>query len=129
MQYQSHGDYHLILNQYIIEVTLVGAFNDLGVKAWTEAVKNTIKLFDGKPFAILMDLTQAQGATPEAFEVANQYNEWLNTQNMIAKAVVFGNRILQEIEQVMVKAKQKQKIKNFFDVNEARLWLQQQFIK
>ncbi len=123
----SHGVYRLVKKGYIIEVALSGAFNEFGAIDWTEAVKEAIASYHGKPFAILMDLTQAQGATPEAFEVGERYNEWLNTQNLVAKAVVYGSHVLKDIELNIVKAKKKQHLKNFDDIEQARAWLKVQF--
>jgi len=122
----SHGTYVLTYQNNIIEVTLSGAFNEYGVIDWTNAIKKTIASFNGEKFCILMDLRKALGGTPEAFEQANQYNDWLNSQNMVAKAVIFENAVLAEIERVMVSAKRFQKIKNFHDIIEARQWLSDQ---
>ncbi len=123
----SHGIYKITQHGNTIEVVLSGAFNEFGAIDWTEAVKNIITTYQGKPFAILMDLTQAQGATPEAFDIGERYNEWLNTQNLVAKAVVYGSKVLKDIELSIAKAKKKQHIKNFDDIEQARIWLQSQF--
>jgi hypothetical protein len=122
----AHGTYSLTHKDHIIEVTLTGAFNEYGVIDWTNAVKEIIASFNGEKFCILMDLTNALGGTPEAFEQSNLYNSWLNSQNMVAKAVVFKNKVMEDIERVMVSAKRFQHMKNFNDITEARVWLVEQ---
>lgn len=121
-----HGIYSVELKDNIIWVTLEGAFNDLGVLGWTNAIKDIVNTLNGKPFCILMDMKKALGGTPEAFAVSNDYNAWLSQQNMLAKALIYPSQVFEEMDNSLVPAKKNQNISVFDNIDDAALWLQQQ---
>jgi len=90
---------------------------------WTTATKKIITDFKGEKFCILMDLSKTLGSTPDGFKQADQYNSWLNDQNLVAKALIFPSLATEYIEQTMVKSKRKQNIKSFDNVVDAENWL------
>ena len=118
-----HGKHSIDFINETLVVTLTGTFNDLAVERWTNEVKEIVSTYSGKPFKMLMDLSSTSGGTPEAFDVANRYNQWLNTQNLIAKAIIYSCKMNEAIEQKYVWAKEIQNIKTFNNRREAFDWL------
>lgn len=122
----AHGVSHIKTLNHIIYITLEGDFNGDGVIIWIEKVKRIVTDFNGEKFAILMDLTRTTGATPEGFEHSNQYNLWLNNQNLIGKALLYPSDALKNIEKLLVTNKDNQNIQNFDGLDgleQAEKWL------
>ncbi|WP_286266623.1 hypothetical protein [Thalassotalea atypica] len=126
----AHGEFDIYINQQydtaMVCTRLSDSFNAEGFKLWMEAMKLTITSLQGQPFVMLVDELSATGATPEALELANKYNTWLNSQAMIAKAVVYSAPIYREIDKKNIPARQAQNIKFFEKVSTAKAWLAQQ---
>jgi hypothetical protein len=122
----AHGNYSVELKGNIIWVVLDGAFNEFAVENWINEVKAIVNALNGKPFTILMEMSKALGATPESFELSNQYNAWLNKQNMTAKALIYGSAVFEDMDKTLVPSKQEQNIRVFDDIEAAQNWLQQQ---
>jgi len=123
----AHGNFTVTFNEGIIFVVLEGAFNEYAVANWANEIKAIINALNGERFAILMDMRMALGGTPESFEVSNQYNAWLNEQNMVAKALIYGSSVLEDMDYTFVKSKKDQNTKVFDNIEEAENWLQSLF--
>lgn len=124
----AHGNFTINYKNEIIYVVLEGAFNEFAVADWTNDIKSIIKSLKGKRFSILMDMSMAHGGTPESFAVSNQYNAWLNNQNMVAKALIYGSSVLEDIDSTFVSSKKSQNTKIFENTETAENWLQWQFL-
>ena len=96
-----HGEHIVNIQGNIIYTKVIGSFNELGVKSYTDPVISVVKKLERKRFAILVDNTELEGATPEAYQLLESYNLWLNQQNMIAKALVFNIAIMATITKRM----------------------------
>lgn len=118
-----HGKYEISVRDYQITTTLFGSYNTQGIEAWISEMKKSILSFSGEPFVILVNELEATGATPEALERGNEYNEWLNHQSLVAKAVVYSEDIYEEIDKKSLPARSQQNIKFFKKVKDAQLWL------
>ncbi len=124
-----HGEFNINIENDIINITVQGAFNDVGAKAVTEQLVQHITALNNEPFAILINLLEFEGGTPEVFAVSDEFNAWLNSKNMVAKALVFTSPALIMIEKTLVKSKQGQNIQYFADEVEAIVWIDTQFEK
>jgi hypothetical protein len=124
-----HGEFNINLDQDIINITVKGAFNDVGAKAVIEQLVQHITTLNNEPFAILANLLEFEGGTPDVFAVTDEFNAWLNSKNMVAKALVFTSPALIMIEQTLVKSKKGQNIQYFADETEAIAWIDSQFEK
>jgi hypothetical protein len=124
-----HGEFNINIDNDIINITVKGAFNDFGAKAAFEQLMQHISAFNNKPFAILINLLGFEGGTPEVFAVSDEFNIWLNSKNMVAKALVFTSPALIMIEKTFVKSKEGQNIQYFADETEAIVWIESQFEK
>jgi hypothetical protein len=121
-----HGHFTVTVYTNIIIATMKGSFNEYGAKALTDAIIAKIESFHGARFSIIVDDLELEGITPQGYEELNKYNEWLNGQNMIAKARVVNSSVILSIDNVRIPAKKKQKIKEFDNVLAAIEWLKLQ---
>lgn len=122
----SHGQYKINVEGCHIHTQLFDAFNEVGVSQWINAMKDAIAGLSGQPFTILVNEKAATGATPGALKLANEYNEWLNDQTLVAKAVVYSNAIYKAIDELHLPARKRQNIKFFDDVSLAQNWLKEE---
>lgn len=122
-----HGKFKITVDKNQITTELSGSFNAQGIENWIGEMKQTISSFTGKPFTILVNELAAKGATPDALEKANQYNDWLNSQNLVAKAVVYSELIYREIDKKSLPARAHQNIEFFSATNDAQQWIDDQW--
>ena len=118
-----HGHHSITVEDNIIVIELAGSFNEYGAKALTDDIRRTIKKFKGAPFCILLNDFALEGITPEGYKKIDEYNAWLNTQNMIAKATVVKIDVLLKMEESRIPAKAQQNIKSFRNMPDAMHWL------
>jgi len=118
-----HGKNQVSIQDNIISITLNGPFNEYDFKDLSQKVKQAVEKCDGKDFCILVNDLQLLGATPEAYDELEELNQWLNTQQMIAKSIVIKSDSTLAAISSRVPALKDQKIK-IFDVEEdAMHWL------
>jgi len=98
-----HGIFTVTVDTNIIIITMKGSFNEFGARALIDSIKAKIK-----------------------YKEINKYNEWLNDQNMIAKARVAKSTVTLDIDNRLIPAIKKQNIKIFEDVPAAIEWLKRQ---
>lgn len=110
----------------IVIAKYIGTFNESGIHQQLEAVKEAVKGFGDKPFAMLVDVQFLVGGTPEAYEISDNFNRWLNTRNLIAKATVFQSKVKLKIIDARVISKKHQNHASFNNLGEARGWLKTQ---
>ena len=89
-------------------------------------LKNIVIAFEHAPFVIMANLLEFDGGTPEVFAESEEFNAWLNSKNMVAKALIFTSPALIAIEQALVRSKAKQNIQYFKTELEALKWLNNQ---
>ena len=121
-----HGNTEVLLHNNIIEAVFSGSFNVQGIESYIGKVKGFIASLDGAPFAMLIDDRAVEGGTPEAYDALNAYNDWLNSQALVAKAFVFDSVITKSILIKRTPALEQQNIEFFEHIDEARAWLHQQ---
>lgn len=122
--YDIHGDFAIEVDGNIIKFTAQGAFNDVGARAVIKGMKRAIASFNQNPFAILVNLLEFEGGTPEVFSEAERYNIWLNRQNLIAKAYIHKSEGMISIGQSLINSKNQQNIQYFATETEALHWLE-----
>ena len=118
-----HGKSYVSVDGDLIAVKVTGAFNKEGMLQSIEELKSAIESFNQKKFKLLIDYTQAEGGNPDVFDKINECNIWLNSQNMVAKAVVINSSIHLAILESRTPARNLQKSKNFEDKGTAMNWL------
>lgn len=118
-----HGESTIIAKDNIIHITLKGAFNEYGAIGVSKTTMEIIRNFNQKRFMLLVNLLSLDGATPEAFNISNEFNEWLNSQNMVAKAIVITSQAIKAIDQQWVPSKVVQNVEYFYSEDDALRWL------
>ncbi len=121
-----HGESSISIDGDIITVTAVGAFNLEGIVKVIAELKLIIGSFCQKEFKLLFDYSQTEGGTPEVFEKINECNVWLNSQNMVAKALIINSPINLAILESRTPARNSQNSKRFDDKASAIAWLKSQ---
>ena len=122
----SHGTFSLRQENNIIFITLIGSFNEYGLSELAHNLKNRVIALSGERFAILINDTEMEGGTPEAYEELNELNIWLNTKNMVAKAVVVKYEMTLDIIKSRAPALKTQNIKTFHLESQAFSWLKEE---
>jgi len=121
-----HGKCFISVDGNIISVKALGAFNEEGIVKTIEELKSVIERFGHQEFKLLFDYTQTEGGTPEVFEKINECNVWLNTQNMVAKALVINSSTNLAILESRTPARSLQNTEIFGDKVSAINWLKLQ---
>ena len=121
-----HGKNSISVDDNIITVKSVGVYNIEGIVKAIEELKVVIESFSHKEFKLLFDYTETEGGTPEVFEQINECNIWLNSQNMVAKALVINSAMHLSILESRTPARKLQKTKNFDNKASAISWLKLQ---
>jgi len=120
-----HGEVQILLEGNIIIATLIGAFNGKGAIKYTEGVKSIVKNLKGKKYAILVDNSNMEGGTPEAYQVLEEYHQWLNETNLVAQAIVVKTLITSELIKSLSPSVKLQTTKSFQDKELAFEWLKE----
>lgn len=125
-RYESHGLHSAQIVGQVITSKLSGSFNREGCLSWVTRIKTLIEGLDGRPFCLLIDTRDYEGGTDEALALANEFNRWLNTQPLVAKAHLITSQVLHAIAVERVPQLQYQTIKTFKCIDEAQAWLASQ---
>jgi len=121
-----HGKSYISVDDDIITVKAIGAYNKEGMIKTIEELKSIIESFNQKGFKLLFDYSQTEGGTPDVFDKINECNIWLNSQNMIAKALVINSSMHLSILESRTPARKSQNTKNFNNKASAIAWLKLQ---
>lgn len=118
-----HGNYRIEWTDDILGIHLEGDFNEEALRVLVSEAKQMIENRGRKPFSYLLNLLQFTGATPEAFEVAEQYNQWLLSTAITRKAIVSVSRIIERIDQDLIPSQRQLESEFFHDLKAAMNWL------
>ncbi|QBF83600.1 hypothetical protein EXU30_13515 [Shewanella maritima] len=120
----AHGEFTIQVTGNLICTKMTGSYNEAGATAYTQAVMEQVKRLNGKPFGIVADNRGVLGGTPEAYAVLDEYNVWMEDNNMHAKAVVFNAKIMATILKNQSPSMQAENIQMFTDLNQANRWIE-----
>lgn len=118
-----HGEREVFKSGRIITARFIGVFNHHGVYRVADEIRECVAQMHGEPFAILIDDLQLQGGTPEAYVAVEEYNQWLNTQQLVAKAMVLDSKAHKDILDKRTPSRAQQNIEYFTDEDSALVWL------
>jgi hypothetical protein len=121
-----HGKSFISVDDDIIFITAHGAFNLEGATRIIAELKYLIENFHQKEFKLLLDYSEIEGGTPEVFDKINDCNIWLNSQAMVAKAIIIKSETQLKILESRAPARKLQNYKNFVDKTSAIQWLKSQ---
>ncbi|MEH6385099.1 MAG: hypothetical protein V7780_10865 [Colwellia sp.] len=123
---QEHGKNIISVEGDIIISKIIGAFNVEGVNKSITDLKTVVDSFCQNKFKLLIDYIDAEGATPEVYEKINECNIWLNSQNMVAKALVPNSNVALSILESRTPARSSLNERIFDDKASAMSWLKSQ---
>ncbi|MFZ8198976.1 hypothetical protein [Alteromonas portus] len=83
----------------------------------------------GKPFALLADISQVEGATPEAFDMVKHIINRLPEMGLIAKAYVYKGPVIRGIMYQRIPELTTMDYLFFTDNEEAKQWLSNEYQK
>ena len=121
-----HCKSHISVDGNIITVKAIGGYNKEGIIKTIDELKSVIEGFDKKEFKLLFDYLEVEGGTPDVFDKINECNIWLNSQNMVAKALVINSSGHLAILESRTPARNSQNSKTFENVTGAINWLKLQ---
>ena len=124
--FKGHGDNQVSIQDNIISMTLRGACNEYDFQDIGPKVEQAVEQCHGKKFCILVNHLEFLGATPEAYLEFQALNQWLNTQQMQAKAIVIKSFSTLGTIKSRVPALNDQNIQVFDVEGQAITWLQNQ---
>lgn len=125
----AHGKTIVSSEGRVIKAKFIGAFNSTGVLKYANKIKSIVNALDGAPFAILVDDLELEGGTPHAYEALEVYNQWLNKQPLIAKAMLTKSLIKIDIITSLAPSHKKQNVQVFEKEKEALVWLKSELAK
>ena len=120
-----YGSYNLYIDGNIAFMRFVGMFNAATTTHLAQEARELLEQFGNKDFLIFADMLQLEGATPEAYTIIDEFNQWLNTRNMIGKALLIENKIIVQIARHRVKSFKHQNIQYFSNKDEALMWFEE----
>ena len=120
-----HGHSVVSVENNIIISKLSGAFNRTGVERYKKNVLDAISTLNGEPFSMLVDNTEVEGGTPEAFETLDNFNTWMATQPLLAKAFVYKSSVLKGVMEQRLSSLHSVPTEFFSDLKTALDWLKQ----
>jgi hypothetical protein len=123
---QEHGKNIISVEGDIIISKIIGPFNVEGVNKSITDLKTVVDSFCQNKFKLLIDYIDAEGATPEVYEKINECNIWLNSQNMVAKALVTNSNVALSILESRTPARRSLNESVFNDKANAIIWLKSQ---
>lgn len=74
----SHGNFTIHTEGNIIKAELIGSFNIEGATEFYSRLIEQVESLGSAPYCILIDVLKFDGATPEAYQEANESNRWIN---------------------------------------------------
>jgi hypothetical protein len=121
-----HGQCDVSVDENIVYIKSIGAFNLEGILKANQDIMSAVSSLGEQSFKLLVDFSELEGATPEAFEKLNELDVWLSKQSMTAKAVIINSSMTLSILGKRVPARNSHNDKNFEGRAEAIEWLKLQ---
>ncbi|MBD1390156.1 hypothetical protein IC617_12010 [Neiella sp. HB171785] len=119
-----HGRYQVDVEDNIIHITMADSFNEFTIEAIATLIKQAVASLNDQPFYLLVDISQVDGGTPEAFAASAEFNLWLDQQKLIAKALVTQSILFQQINESRVRETSPQRVAYFEDIGAAKRWFE-----
>lgn len=107
----------------IIFSRLHGAFNEKSAEEYSESLFKLVVGLNKKPFSLLADISQVEGATPEAFDILKRIIKRLPEMGLIAKAYVYRGPVIRGIMFQRIPELKNMDYLFFTDIEDASSWL------
>lgn len=120
-----HGVYKIQKEGNIIVAILHGAFNEYAVERYVKDLKEITNLFNDDGFAMLVDIREYAGATPDALVIVDSFNKWLSSKGLLAKAYVTKSPVLLDLILINTPSISNVLIARFNEIGHAKEWLKE----
>lgn len=111
----------------IITSELYGVFNKSSAEEYREHLFKLVMGLNMKPFALLADISQVEGATPEAFDMVKHIVNRLPEMGLIAKAYVYKGPVIRGMMFQRIPELKHMDYLFFTNIDEASLWLSSKY--
>ena len=127
--YPEHGKNIISVEGDIIISKIIGAFNAEGIDKSIADLKVAIDSFCQNEFKLLVNYIDTEGGTPEVYEKINEFNIWLKSKNMVAKALVSNSNVVLSIRESRTPKGMSLNERVFDDEVNAIIWLKSQTLQ
>ena len=125
MSFSHHGHYTLEKEQGYFIVTYIGSWNEEAAKAFLEVFNPYIVDSGFEKFGIISDLSDWEGATPEALQLGKEAIDDFYAKGQMVSAHVTGSIMKQHFMQEMQKLQAARMAFNQLDTLEsAKKWME-----
>jgi len=129
IMYPEHGKNIISVEGDIIISKIIGAFNAEGIDKSIADLKVAIDSFCQNEFKLLVNYIDTEGGTPEVYEKINEFNIWLKSKNMVAKALVSNSNVVLSIRESRTPKGMSLNERVFDDEVNAIIWLKSQTLQ
>ena len=124
VEFNIHGSFNVFIEENVIVAQLFDAFNYEAAEAYVESFDGAIFSLNGQKYFVVLDLRLVEGATPEAWELAEKHNKALALDdNLLAKAILSNAMLVRHMGEVANKSISSNKVSSFRQMSEAKAWL------
>ena len=111
----------------VITSKLYGIFNERSAEEYREHLFKLVMGLNMKPFALLADISEVEGATPEAFDMVKHIVNRLPEMGLIAKAYVYKGPLIRGMMFQRIPELKHMDYLFFTDFDEASQWLSSEY--
>ena len=91
------ANYEIEISEQTIVARLVGSFGESLANSFTSELKQKITELSPSPFYLIINIIDFTGATPEAYQIQENFNQWLRNTSLVAKANVIDSQLISNI--------------------------------
>lgn len=115
-----------VIDDNIIVAKLSGAYSSQAGLELYKSFRELVETQSGS-FAIIMELTDFQGSTPEGYQEAERFNQWLLNKPVLAKLNVRASGITQKIVEQQIPTRKKLNAGEFNSLDSAIAHIRSQY--
>lgn len=110
----------------VIIARLCGAFSLQQAKEFYQHLATEVDKINRNPFAIIMNLAEFGGTTPEGFAVSEEFNQRLVSMPLVCKVNVINNQAMAGIVNQQIPSRQKHNLQVFANEQDALEYVSKQ---
>lgn len=116
--------YEIEVSEQTVIARLIGSFSDSLATNFTTDLTKTISELSPSPFYLIINIKEFSGATPEAYQIQEKFNQWLRNTSLVAKANVIDSQLISNIVGNQMPSRETELFKIFDCENDATTWFQ-----
>lgn len=124
MNFAAHGQYQIVVQKRVVEITAVGVWNDLTAKSFFSELDERVNAFNGESFGCLVDLRLWELGTPEMQQAVLERTHEMIERGLVKDAYVVGIGQVKQAQVAAMTPKSEGYERQYFETHlEALLWL------